>query len=108
MTPQPDGADVNRYVFRLYVTGHTPRAERAIANLRRLCADVLRNGCDVEVVDVLEQPELAEAERILATPTLIKDFPPPTRRIIGDLSDAERVRRELGIFTPPRERQAGG
>ena len=106
MTPHPDGATVNRYVFRLYVTGHTPRAERAIANLRRLCADVLRNGCDVEVVDVLEQPELAEVDRVLATPTVIRRVPGPERRVVGDLSDAGTVLSGLDVIPPPSEEQS--
>ncbi|HEU5317320.1 MAG TPA: circadian clock KaiB family protein [Chloroflexota bacterium] len=80
-----------RYVFRLYVTGRTPRSERAIANLRRICETVLPDRYELSVVDVLEQPQLAEQERILATPTLVKQIPLPARRVLGDLSDAEQV-----------------
>jgi circadian clock protein KaiB len=86
-------------VLRLYVTGRTPRAERAIANLRRICDEDLRGQYEMQVIDVLEHPQLAEDEKILATPTLIKQLPPPLRRIIGDLSDKERVL--LGLdFSP--------
>ncbi len=63
----------------------------AIANLNRICKDQLADAYRLEIIDVLKQPELAEADRILATPTLIKELPPPLRRIIGDLSDTEKV-----------------
>lgn len=79
------------YVLKLYVTGKSPRAERAIENLRRLCEDELAGCYELVVIDVLEHPQLAEDERILATPTLIKQLPPPLRRVIGDLSNKEKV-----------------
>lgn len=78
-------------LIKLYVTGRTPQAEAAIRNLRRICDEELRDEYRLDVIDVLERPQLAEDERILATPTLIKELPPPMRRIIGDLSDRERV-----------------
>ena len=77
--------------LRLYITGLTPRAERAVANLGRICSEELAGQYDLEIIDVLERPQLAEDEKILATPTLIKELPPPLRRVIGDLSDRERV-----------------
>ena len=73
------------------MTGKTPRAERAIANLRRICDEELRGQYEMQVIDVLEHPQLAEDEKILATPTLIKQLPPPLRRVIGDLSDKDKV-----------------
>ena len=87
----PGAAGADKYLLKLYVTGRTPRAERAIANLRRICETDLHGRYDLEVIDVLEHPQLAEDERILATPTLIKQLPPPLRRVIGDLSDKEKV-----------------
>lgn len=84
-------------VLKLYVTGHTPRAESAIFHLRRISETVLTGQCEIVVVDVLEHPELAEAERILATPTLVREQPTPRRRVIGDLSDTERVLASLGL-----------
>lgn len=75
----------------LYITGHTPLTDQALANLRRVCETELDAPCELEVVDVLEHPELAEDARILATPTLIKELPPPVRRVIGDLSDVHKV-----------------
>lgn len=82
---------MDKYVIKLYVTGQTPRSQRAIDNLRRICEEELRGQYDLVVIDVLERPQLAEDEKILATPTVVKELPPPIRRIIGDLSDAERV-----------------
>ena len=93
--------------MKLYVTGHSPRAERAIANLRRLCEEELEGCYQLEIIDILEHPQLAEDERILATPTLVKQLPPPLRRVIGDLSSREKVL--LGLDVRPRDdRQADG
>lgn len=86
-----------RVVLKLYVTGQTARTERAISNLRRICDQNLGNRYQLFVIDVLEQPQLAEAEKIVATPTLIRELPLPTRRIIGDLSDAPAVLKGLDI-----------
>ncbi|GIX48608.1 MAG: hypothetical protein KatS3mg131_2819 [Candidatus Tectimicrobiota bacterium] len=82
---------MSKYLLKLYITGRTPRSELAIRNLRRLCAEELQGQYELVIIDVLERPELAEAAKILATPTLSKELPPPLRRIIGDLSDRERV-----------------
>ncbi len=78
-------------MIKLYVTGKTPRSESAIANLRRICEEELAGRYEMIVIDILERPQLAEDEKILATPTVIKELPPPIRRIIGDLSDTEKV-----------------
>ncbi len=78
-------------LLRLYITDQTPRSQAAIANIRRLCDDELSGQVELEIIDVLERPQLAEDEKILATPTLIKELPPPLRRLIGDLSDKEKV-----------------
>ncbi len=85
------GNSSNRVLLKLYITGQTPRSERAVANLRRICDERLGEGYQLTIVDVLERPELAEQDRILATPTLVRQLPPPVRRIIGDLSDVEKV-----------------
>jgi len=82
---------MNKYLLKLYITGQTPRSIRAISILRQICNQELKNRYELEIIDVLEQPQLAEEEKILATPTLIKVLPPPVRRIIGDLSDTEKV-----------------
>ena len=80
-----------RLVLRLFICGSSPRAESAVANLRRICDNDLHGDYTLEVIDVLEQPDLAEEAKVLATPTLIKLLPPPLRRIIGDLSDREKL-----------------
>jgi len=79
------------YILKLYITGSTPNSEHALANLKRLCAEELDERYEIRVIDVLQNPQLAEDERILATPTLVKALPPPLRRVIGDLSDKEKV-----------------
>jgi circadian clock protein KaiB len=80
-----------KYVLKLYITGRTPRSERAIANLRRIVDAAPASEYELTVVDVLEQPHLAEQDRVLVTPTLIKQMPPPPRRVLGDLSDVDLV-----------------
>jgi circadian clock protein KaiB len=79
------------YKLKLYVVGHTPHGERALSNLRRICAERMDNRCTLQVVDVLEEPELASDARIIATPTLVREDPLPSRRVIGDLSDVDQV-----------------
>ena len=81
----------DKIMLKLFITGHTPRSEQAVANLRRLCEEKLTEQIELEIVDILEQPHLAEEEKIIATPTLIRVSPPPTRRLIGDLSDTKKV-----------------
>jgi len=90
---------LSKYVLTLYVTGSSPRTRTAIDNLNRICAQELDGRYELEIVDVLEHPQRAEDERILATPTLIKQLPPPLRRVIGDLSDKEKVL--LGLEVRP-------
>ncbi len=80
-----------RYILRLYIAGMTPRSEQAVANLNDIIANELNGEYQLDVIDVLERPQMAEDERIVATPTLIKELPPPLRRIIGDLTDREQV-----------------
>jgi circadian clock protein KaiB len=93
---------MDKFLLKLYVTGQTPKSERAIANLRRICEQELGGQYEMEVIDVLERPQLAEDERILATPTLIKVLPPPLKRVIGDLSDTEKVL--LGLDMQPLQK----
>lgn len=77
--------------LRLYVAGQTPRSLAALSNLRRICADYLPPHCTVEVIDLVEKPQLARGDQILAIPTLVRNVPAPIRKIIGDLSNTERV-----------------
>ena len=86
-----------RFVLKLFVTGQTSRSQHAIANLHRIAEEEFPGMFHIQIIDVLENPEVAEEMRVLATPTLIKELPPPIRRIIGDLSDSEKVLAGLGI-----------
>jgi circadian clock protein KaiB len=94
------------YRLKLYVTGQTPRSRGAIRNLKRLIDDLIPDNCELDIIDVLENPQSAEDDKILATPTLVKELPPPQRRIIGDLSDTEKVREGLELIS--QERFASG
>ena len=90
------------YSFVLYVTGTTPRSQQALENLRRICDDRLGSGqFEVSVVDVLEEPERAEADRIIATPCVIRVRPGPPQRVIGDLSAISQVAAALGVPNRP-------
>jgi circadian clock protein KaiB len=91
---------MNKYLLKLYITGRTQRSECAIANLQKICEEELTGQYDMVIVDVLERPQLAEDEKIVATPVLIKQLPPPLRQIIGDLSDKDKVL--LGLDLLPR------
>jgi circadian clock protein KaiB len=97
MTEQADDKPAVHYKLRLFVTGSTPRSTRAIANMRKICEDSLRGQYDLEVVDVYENPQATRELQIIATPTLVKILPEPLRRIIGDLSDKERVLAGLNL-----------
>jgi circadian clock protein KaiB len=86
-----------KYAFRLYVTGATPRSTKAIRNLKALCEKHLDNQYEIEVVDIYQQPELAQGQQIIAAPTLVKHFPLPLKKFIGDLSNTERILIEIKI-----------
>ncbi len=88
---------MNKYLLKLYVTGKTKRTTDAIKNLKKICEETLMGEYELVVIDVLESPELAENDKILATPTLIRYLPPPIKQIIGDLSDGEKVIKGLDL-----------
>ena len=79
------------FELRLYVAGQTPKALRAFANLRQICEDHLAGRYKTEVIDLLELPQLGQGDQILALPTLVRKLPTPIKKIIGDLSNTERV-----------------
>src|SRR2546421_5340468 len=79
------------YLLRLYITGHTPRSAGSVRNLRRLCDEYLEGRFELEVIDIYQQPELAQEAQIIAAPTLVKMQPLPLRRLVGDLSNREQV-----------------
>ena len=82
---------MRKYALTLYVTGQTSRSRNAVASLRRTCEEAIPGQYDLAIVDVLESPQQAEDAKVLATPTLVRELPQPTRRIIGDLSDKDKI-----------------
>lgn len=86
-----------RYLLRLFVTGMTPRSTDAIARIKAICEEHLNGQYELEVIDIYQQPDVARSEQIVATPTLIKKLPAPLRRLVGDLSNKERVLLGLNI-----------
>jgi circadian clock protein KaiB len=87
------------WVLRLYVAGHSPKSMRAIANLQKICEENLLEY-RIEVIDLLEQPQLAKGDQILAVPTLVRKLPKPIKKIIGDLSNSDRVLVGLDVRPP--------
>ncbi len=96
---------MSHYKFRLFVSGQLGNSLNAVSNLKALGGQLLGGDYDLEIIDVLENPELAELEKISATPTLIKDSPLPVRRLVGDLSHTPRVLAGLGISPRAMETQ---
>jgi circadian clock protein KaiB len=90
------------YELRLYVAGKTTKSVAALRNLRQYCEEHLKGQYSLEVIDLLENPQLAEGDQILAIPTLVKKVPEPVRKIIGDLSNEEKVL--VGLDIRPRQR----
>ena len=97
----PAAAGDAPFVLRLYVTGATARSTRAIANLRQFCEAHLSDRYELEVIDLYQRPELAAGEQLIAAPTLIKRLPLPLRRLVGDLSDQQRVMAGLDLHVQP-------
>jgi len=91
----------DHYILKLYVAGLSPKSATAIANINKICAENLQGRYQLIVIDLYQQPQLAEGEQIIAIPTLIKKLPPPLRRIIGDLSNTERVLVGLDVQSKP-------
>jgi len=86
-----NGRPAKLWQLRLYVAGQTPKSQRAFGNLKQICEEHLKGLYSIEVIDLLEQPNLSKGDQILALPTLVRKLPQPIRKIIGDLSDTERV-----------------
>ena len=97
----PPMAEWDTFLLRLYVAGQTPKSMAAFANLTQICTDHLPGRYQIQVVDLLGNPQLARGDQILAIPTLVRRLPEPVRKIIGDLSDTERVL--VGLDLLPRE-----
>jgi circadian clock protein KaiB len=96
---QPSKSRQAKYILRLYVSGSTPKSALAVENIKRICEQHLKNRYDLKVIDVYQQPNLARDEQIVAVPTLIKRYPPPLRRLFGDLSDLKKVLFGLDLVT---------
>ena len=97
---QVDGDNSARWNLRLYVAGQTPRSLTAFKNLKDICEEYLKGEYHIEVIDLMENPTLARGDQILAIPTLVRKLPQPIRKIIGDLSNTERVL--VGLDIQPR------
>ena len=89
------------WALRLYVAGQTPRSLAALSNLKIICKEHLKGKYHIEIVDLLQNPKLAKGDQILAIPTLVRQLPPPLKKIIGDLSDTERVLVGLDLRPKP-------
>lgn len=103
MTERDDKAPDGLWELRLYVAGKTPKSVTAFANLKRICEEYLGGRYTIEVVDLVENPQLARGDQIFAIPTLVRKLPEPIRKIIGDLSNTERVLVGLDLRPAGRE-----
>jgi len=101
--PRAAGGTRERWNLRLYVAGPTPKCLAAFANLKQICEEHLKGQYQIEVVDLLQTPQLARGDEIVAIPTLVRKLPPPLRKMIGDLSNTERVLVGLQIRTAREE-----
>jgi circadian clock protein KaiB len=95
--PEPDGPE---FLLHLFITGATPNSTRAVRNIKEICEQHLKGRYELLIVDIYQQPELAEQEDLIGVPTLIKRRPGLVRRLVGDLSDHDRVLKALGIMPP--------
>jgi circadian clock protein KaiB len=91
----------NFWELRLYIAGQTPNSIAAIANLKKICEDQLKGKYRIEVIDLLEKPQLAKGDQIVAIPTLVRRLPPPVKKIVGNLSKTERTLVGLDILRAP-------
>src|SRR5476649_1577015 len=98
LEPSLAARPAGKHVLRLFVAGATARSREAVLRVRQLCAEELKGGCDLEVVDIYQQPHLARENQIVATPTLIKEFPRPVRRFIGSLTNLTGLFGELDLI----------
>ena len=97
---KPGSTEKDKWILRLYVAGQTPKALTAFTNLKKICEEQLNGKYSIEVIDLLVNPQLGNEDQILALPTLVRKLPVPVRKIIGDLSDTERVL--VGLNLLPR------
>jgi circadian clock protein KaiB len=98
----PDGENAEKWELRLYVAGQTPKSVAAFANLKSVCEEHLQGRYEIEVIDLLRNPQLAAGDQIVAIPTLVRKLPEPLRKIVGDLRDTERLL--VGLQLRPAKR----
>ncbi len=98
--------NTDRFVLRLFIAGTSRQSQRAVQNLLALCQEHLPGRYDLEVVDIFQQPQLAEGLQIVAAPTLVKKLPPPLRKLVGDLSQVEKVLLGLGLRKGDKKKEA--
>ena len=91
MSAKEPQTEEERFVLRLYIAGQTPKCVRAFTNLKQICEEYLADRYRIEIIDLLQNPQLARGDQILAVPTLVRQLPEPVKKIIGDLSNTERV-----------------
>ncbi len=103
---QPEQNNPEIWLLKLYVAGQTPKSLAAFANLKRICETHLKGQYDIEIVDLLANPQLAQGDQIIAVPTLVRHLPPPVKKIIGDLAQEERVL--VGLDLRPSQKVAPG
>lgn len=96
-----DPQSEKKIIMKLYVSGATPRSSRAIENIRNFCEEHLKGRYELEIVDIYQQPELLKHDEVVAAPTLIKELPLPLRKLIGDMSDEEKIM--IGLNIKPRK-----
>lgn len=104
--PRTHHRSSREYLLRLYVAGQTPKSVSAFANLKRICEEHLAGRYQIEVIDLLVNPALARGDQILAVPAVVRQLPPPVKKIIGDFSNAERVLVGLDLRPVKRTRSA--
>ena len=97
MSRSADGGSNSKYILKLYITGMTPNSIKAVSNIKNVCEEYLKDQYEIQIIDIYQEPGIGEVEQIIATPTLIKEFPLPVRILIGDLSDREKVLLGLDI-----------
>lgn len=105
--PQPPADNGGKWVLYLYIAGQTPRSILALNNLKKICEEFLQDDHQLEVIDLLAEPQMALRDQIVAVPTLVRHFPRPLRRVIGDLSDTRQVLTGLQLETENAVEQSG-
>ena len=103
-TPRRDRSDPDFFELRLYVAGQTSRSLAALANLKRICEEHLKGRYHIEVIDLVERPQLAKGDQILALPTVVRKLPEPIRKLVGDLSDTDSALVGLDLRAQRRNR----